>query len=93
MATKDVTPNKTAWLEALAPAEASRAMVQLKSKGSVLLQMATARPPESNTEGWMLQSPGLAAIELAGIPADQGVYLRSKTDEDEPVAVVFWPSA
>lgn len=64
------------------------ALVQLKTQGRIVVQLAQATPANDSIEGIIMDSDGLVELAFGTIEADDLVYARSLTDDTETVAVV-----
>lgn len=83
---RDTTSNGATWaavnVEAL-----SYAMVQLKTDGPVLVQVAQSQPSAADVQGVTLAAGELQELPLPGLVAGDIVYLKSTQGEDNTCAV------
>ena len=89
---QDLQPPNSAWIPANG-GDINYALLQLKSDGPVLVQIAARDPGPTNVEGIVLMRGELEELPLPGIEPGDILYLRSLQDEDNNVAVYTTNSA
>lgn len=63
-------------------------LVQLVSQGPVLVQIAQAKPAPGDAQGVILDSGALEEFVADGMETGDGLYVRSKDNEPNTVAVI-----
>lgn len=64
------------------------ASLQLQSEGVVLVHVGQSAPANDSTVGLLLEKGAVEEISFSGLETGDSIYIRSLTDDTDPVAVV-----